>query len=122
MISFIRKGILIIMACVGGVIGGCESKKVPLNKEQFREKLRRERAVELAYEDHRFWDVRRWKIADTTQRELYGVKIEKQADGTFNFYKNLYETRNWRDCMYLYPIPQSELYKNTNLNPQNTGW
>ena len=35
MISFIRKGILIIMACVGGVIGGCESKKVPLNKEQF---------------------------------------------------------------------------------------
>ena len=93
-----------------------------LNKEQFREKLRRERAVELAYEDHRFWDVRRWKIADTTQRELYGVKIEKQADGTFNFYKNLYETRNWRDCMYLYPIPQSELYKNTNLNPQNTGW
>ena len=122
MISFIRKGILIIMACVGGIIGGCESKKVPLNKEQFREKLRRERAVELAYEDHRFWDVRRWKIADTTQRELYGVKIEKQADGTFNFYKNLYETRNWRDCMYLYPIPQSELYKNTNLNPQNTGW
>ena len=35
MISFIRKGILIIMACVGGIIGGCESKKVPLNKEQF---------------------------------------------------------------------------------------
>lgn len=30
-----------------------------LNKEQFREKLRRERAVELAYEDHRFWDIRR---------------------------------------------------------------
>ena len=35
-----------------------------LNKEQFREKLRRERAVELAYEDHRFWDIRRWLIAD----------------------------------------------------------
>ena len=35
MISFIRKGILIIMAWVGGIIGGCESKKVPLNKEQF---------------------------------------------------------------------------------------
>ena len=32
MISFIRKGILIIMAWVGGIIGGCESKKVPLNK------------------------------------------------------------------------------------------
>lgn len=93
-----------------------------MGKEDFLERLYNEWRVEFAFEDHRFWDVRRWKIADTTQRELYGVKIEKQADGTFNFYKNLYETRNWRDCMYLYPIPQSELYKNTNLNPQNTGW
>ena len=93
-----------------------------MSQSELRERIRNERRIELAFEDHRFWDVRRWKIADTTQRELYGVKIEKQADGTFNFYKNLYETRNWRDCMYLYPIPQSELYKNTNLNPQNTGW
>ena len=93
-----------------------------MSQSELRERIRNERRIELAFEDHRFWDVRRWKIADTTQRELYGVKIEKQADGTFNFYKNLYETRNWRDCMYLYPIPQSELYKNTNLNPQNAGW
>ena len=93
-----------------------------MSQSELRERIRNERRIELAFEDHRFWDVRRWKIADTTQRELYGVKIEKQADGTFNFYKNLYETRNWRDCMYLYPIPQSELYKNTNLNPHNTGW
>ena len=91
-------------------------------KDEFIERLQNEWRVEFAFEDHRFWDVRRWKIADTTQRELYGVKIEKQADGTFNYYKNLYETRKWKDCMYLYPIPQSELYKNTNLNPQNTGW
>lgn len=93
-----------------------------MGKEEFMERLYNEWRVEFAFEDHRFWDVRRWKIADTTQRELYGVKIEKQTNGTLNFYKNLYETRNWRDCMYLYPIPQSELYKNTNLNPQNTGW
>ena len=51
-----------------------------------------------------------------------GVKIEKQQNGTLSFYKNLYESRTWRDCMYLYPTPQSELYKNTNLNPQNAGW
>ena len=91
-------------------------------KDEFLERLYNEWRVEFAFEDHRFWDVRRWKIADSTQRELYGVKIEKQPDGTFNFYKNLYEPRNWRDAMYLYPIPQSELYKNANLNPQNTGW
>lgn len=91
-------------------------------KDEFIARLQNEWRVEFAFEDHRFWDVRRWKIADSTQRELYGVKIEKQSDGTFSYYKNLYETRKWRDCMYLYPIPQSELYKNTNLNPQNTGW
>lgn len=91
-------------------------------KDEFLERLYNEWRVEFAFEDHRFWDVRRWKIADSTQRELYGVKIEKQPNGTFNFYKNQYETRYWRDAMYLYPIPQSELYKNGNLNPQNTGW
>lgn len=93
-----------------------------MGKEDFFERLYNEWRVEFAFEDHRFWDVRRWKIADTTQRKLYGVKIGKRADGMLDFYKNLYETRNWRDCMYLYPIPQNELYKNTNLNPQNTGW
>lgn len=92
------------------------------DKDEFIARLQNEWRVEFAFEDHRFWDVRRWKIADSTQRELYGVRIEKQSDGTFNYYKNLYETRKWRDCMYLYPIPQNELYKNTNLNPQNTGW
>ena len=91
-------------------------------KAAFRKLIQNERRIEFAFEDHRFWDVRRWKIADTTQRELYGVKIEKQQNGTLSFYKNLYESRTWRDCMYLYPIPQSELYKNTNLNPQNAGW
>lgn len=93
-----------------------------MGKEEFMEHLYNEWRVEFAFEDHRFWNVRRWKIADTTQRELYGIKIERQSDGTLNFYRNLYETRAWKDCMYLYPIPQSELYKNTNLNPQNAGW
>lgn len=92
------------------------------SKDEFMERLYNEWRVEFAFEDHRFWDVRRWKIADSTQRELYGVKIEKQANGTLYYYKNLYETRTWKDCMYLYPIPQSELFKNTNLYPQNTGW
>ena len=49
-----------------------------LNKEQFREKLRRERAVELAYEDHRFWDIRRWLIADdegVMKGAMYGLQL-----------------------------------------------
>ena len=92
------------------------------NKDEFMNRLYNEWRVEFAFEDHRFWDVRRWKIADKTQRELYGVKIETLPNGKLQFFRNLYETRTWKDCMYLYPIPQDELFKNTNLNPQNSGW
>lgn len=92
------------------------------SRDEFLTRLYNEWRVEFAFEDHRFWDVRRWKKGDATQRELYGVRIIQASDGTLNFYKNLCETRTWKDCMYLYPIPQSELFKNTNLNPQNPGW
>lgn len=90
--------------------------------DEFIQALRSEWRVEFAFEDHRFWDVRRWKIGDETQRELIGVSIIKAEDGTLNFYRQVYENRKWADRMYLYPIPQSELFKNQNLNPQNTGW
>lgn len=90
--------------------------------DDFRNKLINEWRVEFAFEDHRFWDVRRWKIGDETQRELIGVNIRKDADGTLNFYRQVYENRKWTDRMYFYPIPQSELFKNRNLYPQNLGW
>lgn len=91
-------------------------------KEEFIERLRNEWRVEFAFEDHRFWDVRRWKTGDSTQKELYGVTIVKEADGRKTYRRDLYETRTWNERMYLYPIPQSELFKNPNLMPQNGGW
>lgn len=93
-----------------------------VSKDEFIEYLYNEWRVEFAFEDHRFWDVRRWKIAETTQRHLYGVAIERNTNGSLNYYRNLYETRAWSNRMYLYPIPQRELYKNKNLYPQNNGW
>ena len=86
------------------------------------ERLRNEWRVEFAFEDHRFWDVRRWKIGSDTQRELVGVKIRKSASGTLSYYRQVCETRTWSDRMNLYPIPQAELHKNHNLHPQNIGW
>ncbi len=91
-------------------------------KEAFIEALRNEWRVEFAFEDHRFWDIRRWKIGDATQRDIYGVSITRSGTDEYTFQRALYETRTWNERMYLYPIPQSELFKNTNLNPQNTGW
>lgn len=90
--------------------------------DEFMKALQNEWRVEFAFEDHRFWDIRRWQIAENTQKELYGVSIEQATDGTLKFQRTLYKSRKWNQRMYLYPIPQSELFKNVNLNPQNTGW
>jgi len=87
----------------------------------FNEILKNERRVELAFEDHRFWDIRRWKMGSSTQKDIYGVQIINNSGvKTYNKYK--YETRVWNDRMYLYPIEQQELFKNSNLAPQNPGW
>jgi hypothetical protein len=91
-----------------------------MTQSAFRDKLRNERRVELAFEDHRFWDIRRWKIGPSTIN-IYGVDITKDALGGLTYTPKLVETRAWDDRMYLYPIPQTELFINSNL-VQNPDW
>ena len=90
------------------------------SQDQFRTKLRNERRVELAFEDHRFWDIRRWKIGETTT-DIYGVDIQKDASNVITYTRKLVERRIWNDRMYFYPIPQRELFINNKLS-QNQGW
>ena len=59
------------------------------------------------------------KIGDKT-KAIYCIKITLE-NGSPVYKKELLETRNLEDKMYLYPIPQTEYYKNPNLG-QNTGW
>lgn len=91
-----------------------------MNKDQFRNELRNERRVELAFEDIRFWDIRRWKIGNLTTN-IKGTTVTKNEDGTFMYSTKNVETRTWDDKMYFYPIPQDELFKNKKL-VQNPGW
>lgn len=91
-----------------------------LSQDAFRLKLRNERRVELAFEDHRFWDIRRWKIGNTTT-EIQGVDITKLENGSFSYNRKVIETRVFEDKMNLYPIPASEIFINKNLE-QNSGW
>ncbi len=90
-------------------------------KEAFRTALQREWRVEFAFEDHRFWDVRRWKIGNETQKQIDGVQIENNG-GVKTYTRTKVEVRPWSDKMYLYPIPQSEIFSNPNLTPQNPDW
>ncbi|WP_297973812.1 RagB/SusD family nutrient uptake outer membrane protein [uncultured Bacteroides sp.] len=86
---------------------------------EFLKRLKNERRVELAFEGHRFWDIRRWKELDKTA-EIYSVKVQKVGD-SFQYDKILYETRTITDKLYFYPISNTERYKNPNLE-QNPGW
>ena len=74
----------------------------------------------MAFESHRFWDIRRWKIGAATT-SIYGMEISKNADGTFKYTKKMIEQRVFEDKMNLYPISYAESYKNRNLG-QNPGW
>ena len=84
--------------------------------EEWVERYERERLVELAFENHRFWDVRRWKKAEEYFKTIQVADIsasKKLTRTTVN--------RQWDEKYYLYPIPQTEVKKNPNLG-QNPGW
>ena len=80
------------------------------------ERYERERLVELAFENHRFWDVRRWKKGAQYFKTIQVANISADKQLTRSAV-----TREWDDKYYLYPIPQSEVKKNPNLG-QNPGW
>ncbi len=89
------------------------------SKDAFRNRIRNERRVELAFEDHRFWDIRRWKTGDVV-KAIYGVEVTLD-EGIYQYTKQKIQDRVWNDKMYLYPIPDTERYVNENLT-QNPGW
>ena len=88
------------------------------SKEKMRELIRNERRLELCFENHRFWDLRRWQASLTETAK--GVNITTTSAGLD--YKNIdVETREYKDYMIYAPIPYSEILKYSNLQ-QNDGW
>lgn len=93
-------------------------------KEELREIIRHERRVEMAFEEQRFWDIRRWKIAEQVMnRPLKGIRITKNAvTGALSYQTEDVITAVFTvPKMYLYPLPYSEVVKSDKLI-QNTGW
>ena len=96
-----------------------------LSADQFAERLENERFVELAFEGHRFYDLRRWKKAgEAKYRTIKSVEIIKNADDTFTeTVKTDDSTRSyWDDKMLLFPIAQSEILKSGGQLSQNPRW
>ena len=97
-----------------------------LSFADFLKRYENERFVELAFEGHRIYDVRRWKKAPEYIVDVKVMEITKNSDDTFTYNtvtNPLYITkRTWPgDKAYFWPIPQAEILKSGNLK-QNEGW
>lgn len=96
-----------------------------LSVEDFKARYENERFVELAFEGHRMFDMRRWMKADKYFTNVKVMEITKNADDTFTFTPkenpNYITARKWNDRNYFWPIPQGEVLKSGTLK-QNPGW
>ena len=93
----------------------------PMTKEGMRKIIHQERMIELALEGHRYWDLRRWKLAgEYFSKPIQGWNIFKPDVESFYEVENIFY-RNYITKDYLWPISQTELLRNPNLI-QNPGW
>lgn len=90
-------------------------------KEDMRERIKNERAIELCFEEHRWYDVISWHEGEKYfNAPINAMRIRKEDTGfTYEVYK--YEDRIFKSHMHRYPIPNEEIYKSQYLE-QNPGW
>lgn len=94
-----------------------------LSQTEFRDRVRHERAIELAFEGHRLYDIRRWEIAvdGIMSGSMYGIKINKVAQtNEYQYTPFVFEQRTFKTPMYRNPFPQGEINKGYLI--QNPGW
>lgn len=97
-----------------------------LSQSQMRDAIRHERAIELAFEDQRWYDIMRWQAGvEIVAQPVYGMNVVKNTNGTFTYSKVLLSSsyqKTFKDYMHRYPIPRQEVYKSAGNLVQNPGW
>jgi len=94
------------------------------SRENMRERILNERAVELSFEEHRWYDVlslQKGVELFGSANPVKGMKITKNANNLFSYEVFVHENRVFQPHMHRYPIPNSEIYKSNKL-VQNKGW
>jgi len=91
-------------------------EKCAASTEEMRNLIRNERRIELCFEDHRFYDLRRWNDVQGLNEKLTGVQI---SNGNYNIID--VNSFLYKDYMIYSPIPNDEVQKWSNLS-QNQGW
>ncbi len=95
-----------------------------MTNDKFWSEYKNERRVELAFEGHRFYDVRRWLEDGEKFMNIHRMEITKNEDGTFS-YNKVAVTRGdgqWQTKWNLFPFSQTEIMKSGNAIQQNPGW
>ncbi|WP_162946186.1 RagB/SusD family nutrient uptake outer membrane protein [Chitinophaga barathri] len=92
---------------------------VPAPGAAMRNRIRQERRVELAFESHRWFDIRRWKIAPQVMGDVHGMNVNK--DGNDFYARVVAGSHLFRPANYWFPISQYEMDRGRML-VQNPGW
>ena len=93
------------------------------SQSDMRAAIQNERRIELAFEEHRFYDIRRWKIAEVTEaKPALGITITKSGSTLTYTNKVALDGRAFNPRMYWLPIPRAEIQASGNKIQQNTGY
>lgn len=95
-----------------------------LSQSEMRDRIRNERRIELAFEEHRFYDVRRWMIAEQTANEpAYGIDVTMNEDSSISYSQDVaLDGRSFEQRHYWLPIPRQEIQASDGRLEQNPGY
>lgn len=104
-----------------GIPGYGNGVPAPTSQAEMREAIRRERRVELCFEEARYFDCCRWCIAhENFDGPKHGMNASDARGRDVFHQRTVFETRVFKDYATLWPIPLTDTYKDKNLvqNPQ----
>lgn len=104
----------------GGIVNDEYLESIKSDQSKMRDLIRNERRIELCFEGHRFWDLRRWKANLNEPVKAMQIKTQN-GKKTYTVINVANEERAYKDYMYFGPLPESEILKWSNLL-QNDGW
>jgi len=92
-------------------------------KNEMREIIKHERRIELAFEGHRYWDLKRWGDAENVLNQpVKGVKVTKDGENFTYAVVNIANRKFDASKMYLYPISESDIVRSDGVLEQNPNW